>query len=270
MEMRAIFLAFVLLFSSAPAMAQTSNAPGCNGTSGGTIRGLTRDDSTWEMIPHQVMIIVDLNCRTETNMDGIFQFDHVPAGMHTLRTSSMFAYRRKAINVKVTDDSVSNVEFQLLPANSVDDCLEVAACAAILRPDSASVADLTDDERVHEVGTRTVIAMQQLNPDMVICVADASPAIDRAIKKRVPGAVSYVECGLNDTTSTSTKRHMIQKATGRDAGVFYGGQVTMVDANTFNARAMYYSNPLLISWWNCQFAKLSRMWIPVSCRPEIR
>lgn len=268
--MRAICLVFALLFASVPAMAQTGNAPGCNGTSGGTIRGLTRDDSTWEMIPHQVMIIVDLNCRTETNMDGIFQFDHVPAGTHTLRTSSMFAYRRKAINVKVSDDSVSNVEFQLLPANSVDDCLEVTACAAILAPDSASVAGLTEDERIHEVGTRTVIAMQQLNPDMVICVADASPGIVRAITRRVPGAVSGVECVLNDTSSTSIKRHMIHKPTGRDAGVFYGGQVTMIDANTFNNRAMYYSNPLLISWWNCQYAKLSRMWIPVSCRPEIR
>jgi hypothetical protein len=121
MEMRPIFLAFVLLFAAVPAMSQTSNAPGCNGTSGGTIRGLTRDDSTWEMIPHQVMIITDLNCRTETNMDGIFQFDHVPAGTHTLRTSSVYAYRRKAINVKVTDDSVSNVEYQLLPSKSVDD-----------------------------------------------------------------------------------------------------------------------------------------------------
>jgi carboxypeptidase-like protein len=269
-EMRAILLAFALMFAAVPAMAQASNAPGCNGTAGGTIRGLTRDDSTWEMIPHQVMIITDLNCRTETNMDGIFQFDHVPAGTHTLRTSSIYAYRRKTINVKVTDDSVSNVEFQLLPANSVDDCLEITACAAILRPDSASVADLTEDERIHEVGTRTVIAMQQLNPDMVICVADASPGIVKAIAKRVPGAVSYGECALNDTTSTSIKRHMIHKPDGRDAGVFYGGQVTMVDANTFNDRAMFYSNPLLISWWNCQFAKLSRMWIPVSCRPEVR
>jgi len=268
--MRAILLACVFSFVSVPATAQTSAAAGCNASPGGTIRGLTRDDSTWEMIPHQVMIIVDLNCRTETNTNGVFQFDHVPAGQHLLRTSSMFAYRKKAINVKVANDSVSNVEFQLLPANSVDDCLEVTACAAILRPDSASVADLTEDERIHEAGTRTVIAMQQLSPDLVICVADASPGIVRAIAKRVPGAVSYGECALNDTTSASTRRHMIHKPTGRDAGVFYGGQVTMIDANTFDNRAMYYSNPLLISWWNCQFAKLSRMWIPVSCRPEIR
>lgn len=268
--MRAILLIMALILGGATVSAQQSQPLGCLDGPGGKIRGLTRDDSTWEMIPHQVMIIADLNCRTETNMDGIFLFEHVPAGTHTLRTSSMFAYRRKTINVKVTDDSVSNVEFQLLPANSVDDCLEVTACAAILRPDSASVADLTEDQRIHEVGTRTVIAMQQLNPDMVICVADASPAIVQAISKRVPGAVSYGECGLNDTTSTSTKRHMIDRPTGRDAGVFYGGQVTMIDANTFNDRAMYYSNPLLISWWNCQFAKLSRMWIPVSCRPEIR
>ena len=267
--MRAILLILALVLVAAPVAAQQSQPLGCAEGPGGKIRGLTRDDSTWEMIPHQVMIIVDMNCRTETASDGTFLFEHVPAGVHTLRTSSMFAYRRKTINVKVSDDSVSNVEFQLLPANSVDDCLEVPACAAIIRPDSASVTDLTEEERIREVGTRTVFAMEHMNADMAICVADASPAVVRAIAKRVPGAVSYGECGLNDTTSTSTRRHMIHKPTGRDAGVYFGGQTTMIDASTVDGRAMYYTNPLLVSWWNCQYARLSKMWIPVSCRPEI-
>jgi hypothetical protein len=268
--MRSVTVALLLFALAKPVSAQSTHGiygPGCQSPNGGTIKGVAIDDSTGKPVGHVGIVLVDIGCAMSTASDGTILFENVPPGIHSMSARSLWYSKRTRVRVETFARATTKTEFRLQPANDILDCLDDSRCAEILKPDSASLAGLTDAEQMREVAIRTIYAMVDYRDHMVMCIGDSSAVVTAALKKRFKGAVAAEECGMSDPKDPfGGKNHLIHIASGKSAAGYMSGRAKMIDPDTFDGEPSYYMNPLGAGGWDCRFVRRGRFWVAKSCR----
>lgn len=263
-----VIAAALIATGSVGGASRATRFEGCGDPNGGEIKGIARDEAG-KPVAAQGLRLDGHVCTTITASDGTFLFRGVPPGVHTIRSSSWNYLKGPPVEVKVAAGVATRSDIRLHPANNVIDCMEEPKCAPLLKQDPAAVAMLSDKEKMREASTRMAYALTHINDGslagMAACIGDWSTAVTRVLVMRLPGGVPDSECGMSES-GFSRKAHLIHKPSGKCAAAYYGGDITVIDASTFESHPSYYMNPLGAAWWQCRFVRKGTTWAPKFCQ----
>ncbi|WP_299754267.1 TonB-dependent receptor [uncultured Pontibacter sp.] len=137
--MRLVFL--LLLILPAFTFAQT-----------GLLTGTVRDRNTQEPLIGVSVQVVGTQLGTATNENGNFRIENIPVGSYTLQSSYIGYQPQSRFNVNVTVGNAQIISFELVPAASQLQQVEVVAN----RRQSAAVADLITPLSVQRLTTEEI------------------------------------------------------------------------------------------------------------------
>ncbi|WP_238395833.1 carboxypeptidase-like regulatory domain-containing protein [Pontibacter pudoricolor] len=137
--MRAILLLVILLPSFA--LAQT-----------GLITGTIRDRNTQEPLIGVSVQVIGTQLGTVTNEKGAFRIESIPVGSYTVQSSYLGYQPLSRFNVNVTVGNVQILNFEMVPATSQLQQVEVVAN----RRQSAAVADFITPLSVQSLTTEEI------------------------------------------------------------------------------------------------------------------
>ncbi|WP_025604724.1 TonB-dependent receptor [Pontibacter actiniarum] len=118
----------------------------------GVITGTVRDRNTQEPLIGVSVQVVDSQQGTVTNEQGAFRIESIPVGSYTVQSSYIGYQPQSRFNVNVTVGNVQILNFELAPAASQLQQVEVVAN----RRQSAAVADLVTPLSVQSLTTEEI------------------------------------------------------------------------------------------------------------------
>lgn len=258
-----------------PLLAQQSEPaqpPTCDPSDpqGGSIRGRIVEDSTGRAVRSRGVFLVGTNCFSATDSLGEFSFRGVRPGEFRVDIAPL-SYRRHApVPVVVQPGAPSDVgTIRLRPENLVADCVDVPRCAALLRADAASVANLSDEDQLQEVVLRTAIALAggDWSPERsrIPCAPDTNLAVFAALQQRFPALAPDSACALTAREPLTGSAALRHTRSGRPAFAVSVSRIER-DGAEANTRSSYYVGPLHAEGWVCRFAREGESWSPLWCK----
>lgn len=238
----------------------------------GSIRGRLVEDSTGRAIGSRGVFLVDTNCIGATDSQGEFIFRGVRSGQYEVGIAPL-GYRRHApVPVAVQPGATSNVGMiRLRPENLVADCMDVPRCAALLRADSVSGAQLSDEDQLQEAVLRTSIALASggwsTERSWVPCAPDSNQAVFAALQQRIPDLVPNLACALPAGEPLNGSASLRHTRSGRPAFAVRISRIQREDEGAM-VRSSYYVGPRHAEGWACHFAREREGWAPIWCKME--
>jgi hypothetical protein len=237
-----------------------------------TIKGRIVADSAGLPVVGRAVSLVGTNCFGVTDSLGAFRFHGVRPGEYRIAVAPLGFRPHPPVPVIVPDTSVVDAgTIRLRPENRVADCMEKESCAALLRPNAASVAELDEAERIAEAVLRLTITLAggdwSVEHRAIPCAPDANRAVFTALRRRFRDLAPDSACILSSPAQL-TDASLIHRPSGRPAWSVRVSRIERQGAAVIS-RSSYYVGPLHAEGWVCRLEeKQPEGWVPQWCRME--
>lgn len=149
--MKRYILSLVLTIVGTGFGAYADNVPPVK--EGNTITGHVIEQGSEENLPYAAIKIVETGQGTVANADGEFRFEHVPAGIYTLRVS-LLGYRQQVKKVTVSKEYTTDMHFVMVSeATETDEVVVSANRNEVSRRDAPVVVNVMNTKLFETVNS---------------------------------------------------------------------------------------------------------------------